>query len=916
MTRKTSDKTLHDSYMNVRPCNEKADSSMSQRSGFCTTLSFATLMVAIAAMPQSVVAETWYYDAQYATSHSITTPFNASSASTWTNQNGTAATSFAKTDTLVVSYGVTCTWTVDSLSFPAESLRIGEEDGSASAVFYHNAGTLKGAKLDWNNGTIKSKCTSKSFIEPWRVTVKGSENGTEHLWCYYMKPSGSTSYNIAWGVSGAFTGDANQEVVLKLVSSGCASDPVGSIQQFPFSGDSVNWLGKFTVSDCANYVLGHANAAGSPDVPRADAITLGAHARFAVASGVTPNSARGIKITGEDVRFLAQTFPKGLADCTDYTLNMPISGDCGFSKKGPGRVVIGGAYSAGAIVVDEGTLEILGTATIQTGTEITVKAGATLVSHISLSELDIDAEEGAAVRRVVDPIVVPFDVPTTSATAVNLSSDVFTYTNVVSFLLSEAMPLPQHGTNEFRIMTYAGSNQLSADMFTDITEKTYGLPRTSISIVAENGVQSVRLKTYPVVMSVADINSSTLGINGAAETWSDGLAPHPGADYVLTNDYVSYTASSSASFNGDSLTIAGYIDTKAADTRLVLSSGEPVTIWPPMDLSQDISQTYSSKQNLVVSGKICISGTYGDENAFTFNTIYYDSSRIKGNNRGHVFLSADLTGSGTLALTASRQAGLSGLTGDNSGYTGRIVAHSGLKNDTLSSGLRIWVNEVDNFGGMLDEFRFDAFTLKDKAFLYPENDVSLVTDMNRGFYVSNAGVECKEGVTFTCAWPIRLDGKFSKIGDGTLKIAGPISYGADGTGTTGTMEVRSGRLSVLSDAAVAGLSVVFSNGTSFAVGCGLSTGLTVAPSVLPADGTVDLSIDEDTLPGQSQASISATVATLPSGSDDIRPLFALPRRIARYAVLHFVKRTVEKDSVSYDVYELQANVKGVAICIR
>ena len=77
-----------------------------------------------------------------------------------------------------------------------------------------------------------------------------------------------------------------------------------------------------------------------------------------------------------------------------------------------------------------------------------------------------------------------------------------------------------------------------------------------------------------------------------------------------------------------------------------------------------------------------------------------------------------------------------------------------------------------------------------------------------------------------------------------------------------------------------------------------------------------LSIDEDTLPGQSQASISATVATLPSGSDDIRPLFALPRRIARYAVLHFVKRTVEKDSVSYDVYELQANVKGVAICIR
>lgn len=469
-------------------------------------------------------------------------------------------------------------------------------------------------------------------------------------------------------------------------------------------------------------------------------------------------------------------------------------------------------------------------------------------------------------------------------------------------------------------MTYTGSKTLSAEMFVDKTDKAYGLPKTSVSVVSENGLQSIRLKTYPVIVSVADINGSTLDINGSAETWSDGLPPHSGADYVLVNKYTAYPKVGLNPFTGDSLTIAGDIDSSNAEkTKFVLSNGEPVTVCAPMSFSQDKSLDYTTKRELDISGKMCIDGTYGDENAFTVNNIFYDSSRVKGTNRGYVNLSADLTGSGTLALTSGRTWALDGLLGDNSGYTGRIVA-SGSKNDTLSNGLRIRVEEANNFGGRLDEFRFDAFTLKDMAFLYVADDLSLVTDMNRGLYVTSAGVECSAGVKFTCAWPIRLGGVFSKIGNGTLRIAGPISYGADGNGETGTMQVRAGCLSVLSDASVAGLSVVFSNATTFAVSPDLSTGLTVAPTVQNAPdgsaGTVNLTIDVDEQTASVQNEVSATVATLPPRSPDISSMFILPRRVSRYTVFSLEKKTVEKDSGSYDVYELKACVKGTVICVR
>ena len=864
-----------------------------------------TSLLALGLFAFVVDAETLYFNSS---ATKVSNPFV--NASVWTNAAGATATAITAADELVVSYGDTCNFS-GNMTCVASKLHLGEADGSHSAAITQTSGVLNGINLAWHNGKFQSSGFSKSnWVQPWTVTVDGSENGTQHLWCYNKKQTAET-YNIAWGISGTISGNANQVITLKLIDGTCASDPTGCIQQFPFSGNNTGWLGKFMVSDCANFVLGHANAAGSPSAVRSDAITLNDHARFAVQTGVTPNAARGITIGGTDVRIMARAFSSGLTDCTDYTLNMPICGTYGFSKTGSGRVALGGAYTAGAIVVEEGTLEILGTADIAPGTAITVKSGATLISHQSLSALDVSQEEGATVSRVIDPLVVPFDNATTNATTIVLPDDMLALTNVVRFALSEAIAIPQHEARTFKIMTYSGSATLTADMFDDASEKTFGLPKTSVSIVAEDGGQSVYLNMRPAVVSVANIPyDASHNINGDASTWSDGATVRSAADYVFTNSYRSYNGKADVTFNGGSLTVSGSFESSAEMNKLVLADGGAVMVWPPMRFFE----SYSGSRDHCLKGRICIPGNYGDSDKFNFETTYNDPARVlDGNTRGSAYIAAELSGAGTLAVTALRPSGLNGLVGDNSAYKGRITM-SGHDKDTLSSGMRVRVNSADNFGGTLDEFKFDALTLTWNAFLYPTNDISLANDRNRGLYVSGAGVECMDGVTFSCAWPLRLNGIFSKIGTGTMRLSGPISYGADGTGTSGTMEVREGTFAALSDAAVSGLSVVFSNETTLAVGYGLQTGLTVAPTVNA--GVVNLTIDADSLPVPAPKSVAITVATLPAGSADISGLFRLPGRAAKYGLLRLVKKSVEIASEQYDQYVLEADTLGAILIVQ
>ena len=862
-----------------------------------------------------VDAETWYIDE----SAGSRTPF--STPSVWTNAAGVRAQGdFSKPDDkLVVLNGVQLTYSGNVTVSPP--LHIGDAVEGALAVLYHISGKLN-AQIHWHNGRIQSQLAKRNSPSGMAgtITVDGTEKGGVHIWSYNKVQDDADTYSIAWGIEGELIGDDRQIVNFIYAPGKIKSEPA-PVQQLRVLGNNEKWFGQFAVSNYANLVVCHGNAAGPDNVLRSDAIVLGDHARFAVAAGIVPNSARGITITGTDVRFLAKEYPSGSKDCTDYVLNMPISGTGGFTKAGAGRVALGGMYSAGDITVEEGTLEILGSAEIPQATKITVKSGAALITHHSgrnpaICNLEIVQEDGASVEKVIDTTEIDFDADTATAMPVDLPDDFLAIADVVQFSLTQSMPLPLHEPATVKIMTYKGEKTLTPEMFADSTVKTFGLPKTFVTICAEDGVQSVYLNMRPAVVSVADIPSQKgVNINGTAETWSDKKMPHEGADYVLTNRYVSYENSANTSFLGDSLVLsANEYTSKASDNKLLLSNGGAVNILPPVEFVL----AHSDGRDHGLSGKICLNGNYGDEQSFTFKTKYNDPGRVDSGNLGSACLSAELSGGGTLVMGTEQEKGLSGLTGNNSAYKGRI-AMRGHSDATLSSGLRVRVDSADNFGGRLDEFRFDALTLSRNAFLYPLNDVSVPDNANRGWYVNNAGVECGEGITFSCDRPLRINGKFSKIGAGTLRIGGPVSYGSDGSGASGVMEVREGRLAILSDASAAGLSVVFSNNTAFAVGCGLATGLTAVPSVLTDDGSagkVALAFDEDSIPEDAGDSISAVVATLPAGSADISAMFNISGRVSRYVVFSLEKRSVEIDSVSYDVYELKGARKGLTICIR
>ena len=859
----------------------------------------------------SVPAETWYIDAAAAKAHATakSKPFDVPSV--WTNAAGDTASALLATDTLVVPDGVQLNYS-GSMTAPAP-LHLGVAGGGALAILHCSSGNLT-ADIYWHNGRIQTQQYRASYGVTGTITVDGSEMGASHIWCYNKVQSTST-YNMSWNIWSQLIGNAQQAIQFLYAPGTIKSEPV-PIQQLPVVGNNVQWQGQFVVSAYANLILGHANAAGSAETVRADAIVLGDHARLAVPVGVTPNAARGINITGSDVRFQARTYPHGFTDCTDYALNMPIAGTNGFTKTGAGRVVLGGVYTAGAIVVEEGTLEIVATATVTNGTQILVKNGARLITHISLAQVDVTVEEGGVFERVIDPFVVAFDSENVTTTPCVLSNEIVELEQIVPFRLSESIPLPQHAAHKLAIFTYDGAETLMPPMFADTTPKTYGLPKGEITIESASGIQTVYLNTRPVVVSRAKIEyASTNNINGSAETWSDGQTVHSNADYLLTHGYDSYHGSANVAFAGDSLTLSetSFVS-KASMNLFETASGNPLVFYPPFSSVQ----AHSGGRRHVYAGKIFLAGTYDSEDAFTLETTYQDPARRTGTTTGSAELRADLTGEGVLFITARRLAGLNRLTGDNSGYRGRILIQGNI-NDS-DDGLFIEFGVAENLGGPLDAFHADALTLDQHAFLYPTTNVTLAADVCRGMTVKDAGVLCPETTTLTTCWPLRLTGEFCKQGAGTLRLGGEISYGADGTGTNGTMRVTDGTLSILSDAAVSGLAITFSNDVRLAVGPSLLRGLTVVPTVQDAvDGSaghIRLAIDAAAIPELWSGRIETVVATLPSGSADLTTMFGVPEHLRRYGVPDLVKRTVQIGDVTYDQYVLTASCQKTVIIIR
>ncbi len=846
--------------------------------------------LAIAALAVQASAETYWLKSNAANSTSPKNPFNETF---YTNSAGATPAAITSSDVLHAEGGKSFT-PYETSSFGGV-FHAGAEDGSSSLTFLLRQHGLTISDLRWHSATIQNNYGKRTS------TISGSAT--------LDNPS-------ATHVIGNFSKDEMSGIALRAALT-CADTGMSvrinscasATGHIVIAGDNSGYLGNFVQNTATTPLeLASVNALGSPTTPRADALSIAAaNAVLCVRKGVLPNSARGVAINASGFRIRATTLilygdsaNSLYGDCTEFELPMPISGNYGFTKDGTGTVTLSGAYTAGDIAVEAGTLHIAATATFPAGQNISVATGASLVVHQSLSGFTITAEDGAMVERVVDPIIADYDPVTTNATPVAVASTFAVPAGYVQPLaLSSAITLPFHETLRLEVLTVAaGADDLSADDFEDNTEKTYGLPNTTIEVEKDgDGVQHVYLVAKPVVKSTGGF-SNDYTLNGAAGLWSDGKTVHTGADYLIVH---AVAKMGNENFGGDSLTVRNeYIYTRDNSCKITKA-----TIYAPTLIQQN-----RTGRKPVISGDIRIAGSFDDTSYVTFSQKYNSDDIHR--------LSTTLSGEGPLKVTGYTTGAsvLAQVYGNNSAYKGRIYVTNNSSPDEYT-GTKLGFNSTNALGGALDEFRYNALTLDKFSLLCPTTTMTLQTE-NRGIYGSGSfGFKVPSDATLTVKEPIRADYKIYKHGGGDLLLGGELSFGAS---SQKTCYVREGGIGALNDAAVAGLDVVFSNATKIVIAddASLVNGFTGTLSVLPnlatgGDGKVVVSPADGFVMPESEV-FDCAICTAPSASGDLSPLFTLVGPKGFGATLK--KQNVELDGVPCVRYSVTYQRVATFIMVR
>lgn len=475
--------------------------------------------------------------------------------------------------------------------------------------------------------------------------------------------------------------------------------------------------------------------------------------------------------------------------------------------------------------------------------------------------------------------------------------------------LSEAVALPQHDALNLEVLTIAaGAADVTADDFTDVSPKTYGLPKTTVTVEKDaGGVQHVYLSARPVVKSIKIFYTpegsgyNYYKINGAPELWSDNRAAHEGADYLLVHQVNSL---SNVEFDGDSLTIsipAGSTTTLHVRETVALLRA---TLYPPTI----IRPNYGGR-SFDVYGDWTIAGAFDD--AAPFVTFY---SRYKEG--GYLSFRGALHGEGPLKLTAESVGSMSlkngvnqtRLYGDNSDYTGRLyVTHEGSPTNEYV-GTQFGFNSAAALGGAPSTFRANAITIDKYSMMCPSTNITFDT-ANRGISGTGPyGFNVPTGVTFAVKVPIYQNNTMYKTGAGTLALGGAMTFG-----TNNLCRVREGGLTALSDAAVAELDCTFADGTS----------IVLSPDSTAANGFRNLTIEDASgrvnvqlavPPEGIDGTVTLPICTVPATDADLTGSFVLAR-VKHYSAT-LVKEDVTVDDVACKRYSVHYVREGLTILFK
>ena len=663
--------------------------------------------------------------------------------------------------------------------FGADGVRVGTQ--KALPDFYTNGGIA----LDFSGGGVATNYGLKCKVNSAGTLLwKGAHAFVDAGQTFTFSVDNAESA-VPRGIALAGTFHADESVVVTLTRAG---GQAGSTSYMDLTGDFSAFRGRFlaknTDADRTFFLrLTSASAFGAPDAARADALTLAGFVRWSVAAAVRQDAAKGVTLDLTET----QTSELYAAEGEDWTLTAPLAGKTGtLAKGGPGRVTLAGPLEITQLVVNEGTLVVDAAAAFAPGTTLEIRPGAQVVSRqgLAIPNVTVVRAEGAGFS-------FDFTTPFADGQAATLdqsalaAADWAALVKPVPVQLSQAIPLPLDETNRYALVRFPASLGVKAADFRDTTPKTSGLPTTWIEVVPDGeGGDVVTLVARPAVRLAAARAAlgftpslleavQTTDAGETPATWSDGRAPHAGADYLVDNGSPTVTGPGWAGrgslfvFPGESLTYANGSFWSKHETnrfaRLVVCEG--VTCFAMGTSAGDNWHVLEGALELP-SGKVSFQGT-GDAGY-----------------RAQFELAATVTGQAALAFTGDSKGLPARFSGDGTGFGGTVRLEMTGTQD-VHAGLEC----ANPFALVADR------AVADPRALYVANayndlrvteDATLANDVLYGLALGGSwsALSVAAGRTLTLDGRLRLQSlNAEKRGEGVLALGGQILYSCDGGST-------------------------------------------------------------------------------------------------------------------------------------
>jgi hypothetical protein len=539
---------------------------------------------------------------------------------------------------------------------------------------------------------------------------------------------------------------------------------------YPMADNSA-YLGSWLTQKNGILMAGRASSlGGAPSAFDAASITLSNNGGIGAANGVTlAVDNRGITVTGVGGTLYAGS---GAA----WTLAMPLTGSAPVNKVGAGTVVVSNSWSGtGMVTVQAGSLSFATNAILADGAVPTfaVRGGRLSLADVQLRGRALSVSNGyfnAVGFGVIGEATL------SSATFLaggGIEADVDDGTktsdcvHLVAGVTFPSGPLPVRlactdagSAGRYAVLTIPTSvKTVTANDFTNTTDPgVLGLVKTAGAVEVEtdgDGLQTVYItRTSTVVRQISTHMPGQWWMT--ANTWSDGLAAHSGADYLGTqNAFRSPEVKTEAVFPGDSLTL----DAVSGLAQLVHKG------------------TLATFNDLRIGRNVHLGASSGGVQTLkgSFTLLDFDNNWVilEGSSSRTLVLDADIVGKAGFRAIVNLL-----LPRQNPAFTGPVF---------VTSGCTLLVNDELNLGGNPASYNAAQLSLS-KGILAVTNSVTL-DDANRGIYIDSQGgtFNVATGATLTVRNRLSLYDTLNKTGDGILAL-GPATVSANGK----TIEVKAG----------------------------------------------------------------------------------------------------------------------------